>query len=169
MGHAIRRLACGIIMCSRPPLSRCVSGDEARLPRTNGSRMVSSDYISIVLNPNMPRRNVKLLVTSAKCGAKGLNLTGIIHVTGSEVTDYCNGCAQWTKDVLTCIHLVKRDFWFANNATVELINNTISQGCDTNSDIVMLGVKKSGGMRNYSRTYMALFSALVLAIFLFST
>lgn len=66
MGHAIRRLACGIIMCSRPPLSRCVSGDEAHLPRTNGSRMVSSDYISIVLNPNMPRQNVKLLVVKLK-------------------------------------------------------------------------------------------------------
>ncbi|XP_056176147.1 uncharacterized protein LOC115670561 [Syzygium oleosum] len=107
--------------------------------------------------------------TSPTCAANGLNLTGIIHVTGSEVTDYCNGCAQWTKDVLTCIHLVKRDFWFANNATVKLINETISHGCATNSDIVMLGVKKSGGIRNYSRTYMALFSALILAIFLFST
>ncbi|KAL3719867.1 hypothetical protein ACJRO7_004796 [Eucalyptus globulus] len=107
--------------------------------------------------------------TSSKCVGKNLDMTGNIQVTGSELTDYCNGCKPWTIDVLNCIHSVKRDFWFSNNATIKQINDSINQGCSTKSDIVVHGFPKSSSMRNFSRTYMALFSALALAIFLFST
>ncbi|KAI3434246.1 uncharacterized protein J3R85_006707 [Psidium guajava] len=109
--------------------------------------------------------------TSATCGVHELNMTGIIQVTGSsQVAEYCNGCAQWTRDVvLTCIHLVKRDFWFMNKATIEQINDAISRGCFNKSDIIIPDGPKSAGARNFGGTYLALFSALVLAIFLFSS
>ncbi|XP_048140148.1 uncharacterized protein LOC125316254 [Rhodamnia argentea] len=72
--------------------------------------------------------------TSGTCSAQELNMSGIIQVTGSsQVAKYCNGCAHWTRDVLACIRSVKRDFWFMNNATVKLINDTISSGCADNS------------------------------------
>ncbi|KAF8010500.1 hypothetical protein BT93_J1203 [Corymbia citriodora subsp. variegata] len=108
---------------------------------------------------------------SSKCGPKQLTMAGIIQVTGSELTDYCTGCKPWTLDLLTCVESVKRDFWFINYGTVEQIRDAINHGCNTNTaiNINATAFKKSSGMRNFRGTYMALFSALVMAIFLFST
>lgn len=57
---------------------------------------------------------------------------GILDVFPNEITAYCSsasGCAQHVLDVLKCIHLCKRDFWFANKANVSFLNQTIHDGC----------------------------------------
>ena len=38
------------------------------------------------------------------------------------------GCRYHTLAVLKCIYDMKRDFWFANNATVKVLNETIING-----------------------------------------
>lgn len=44
---------------------------------------------------------------------------------------YCRegGCAQHTMEALTCIHLVKRDYKFADKTTVQQVKNKIIQKC----------------------------------------
>jgi hypothetical protein len=56
---------------------------------------------------------------------------GVVNVLANEVEDCCKseGCRDHTFAVLKCIYDVKRDFWFANNATVKVLNETIISGC----------------------------------------
>lgn len=71
----------------------------------------------------------------ANCASfENVSLTdkGILDVFPNEITAYCSsasGCAQHVLDVLKCIHLCKRDFWFANKANVSFLNQTIHDGC----------------------------------------
>ncbi|XP_037497231.1 uncharacterized protein LOC110010149 [Jatropha curcas] len=64
-----------------------------------------------------------------------LKLEGVVNVSKAEVPEYCKsgGCGEHTKHVLTCVFYVKRDFTFANGATVHNITGTIERGCTTNS------------------------------------
>ncbi|XP_047340016.1 uncharacterized protein LOC124943567 [Impatiens glandulifera] len=69
------------------------------------------------------------------CPAK-YNLTeaGVINVDPTDAAEYCqqNGCGDYTKSVvLNCIHHVKRNYIFANKATVKQINDTINQVCSS--------------------------------------
>lgn len=72
--------------------------------------------------------------TSPICSKKQtLTMSGWLNVTNKEGKQFCvkGGCGDYTKGVLDCIHHVKRDFWFANKATVKHIYNTIDVGCNT--------------------------------------
>ncbi|KAG6667186.1 hypothetical protein CIPAW_01G083500 [Carya illinoinensis] len=62
--------------------------------------------------------------------------TGVVNVSKEEIEEYCKkgGCREHIGYVLKCIHDVKRDFWFANNITVRLLNESISDGCAKNED-----------------------------------
>ncbi|XP_059298447.1 uncharacterized protein LOC132051209 [Lycium ferocissimum] len=62
-----------------------------------------------------------------------LTMSGWLNVTQKESKKFCvkGGCADYTKRVLNCIHHVKRDFWFANKATVQHIYDTIDIGCNS--------------------------------------
>ncbi|MCD9641521.1 hypothetical protein HAX54_027734 [Datura stramonium] len=74
-----------------------------------------------------------LLNTSQVCSTKQtLTMSGWLNVTHEEGKKFCGkgGCADHTKRVLDCIHHVKRDFWFANKATIKHIYDTIDIGCN---------------------------------------
>ncbi|XVF24295.1 hypothetical protein REPUB_Repub13aG0115300 [Reevesia pubescens] len=58
--------------------------------------------------------------TSESCSTNyTLTEAGWKNVTMADKADFCKsrGCGEHTKAVLTCIHLVKRDYRFTNNAT----------------------------------------------------
>ncbi|WCJ34922.1 hypothetical protein M5689_016200 [Euphorbia peplus] len=65
-----------------------------------------------------------------------ISMSGVLIINGTELTDFCqNGCLNHTKTVLKCVHWVKRDFWFANGATVPNISATIDHACSSNSSL----------------------------------
>ncbi|CAI0382440.1 unnamed protein product [Linum tenue] len=71
---------------------------------------------------------------SKSCEGKDvLTLAGVVDVNDTEVGEYCKegGCWKHTTDVLYCISLVKRDFWFSNKATVSALTNAIHSGCQS--------------------------------------
>lgn len=74
-----------------------------------------------------------------------LTKTGWLNVTAAEGPDFCKegGCADHTKAVLHCLVHVKRDYWFANNATVQDLYDTLTDGC-TNGGSGFTGVSKFG-------------------------
>ncbi|CAL5366578.1 unnamed protein product [Camellia sinensis] len=56
---------------------------------------------------------------------------GWINVTQADGEVYCTGgCSEHTQAVLKCIHLVKHDYVFVNKASVQDLNQTITNGCD---------------------------------------
>ncbi|CAB4312335.1 unnamed protein product [Prunus armeniaca] len=100
------------------------------------------------------------------CSPKGqLTFSGIVDVAPSEKGDYCSdktGCSKHALGVLECIHLVKRDFWFHNNATVDVLNRTIIDGCankDNNSGISTVSYTSSG-MKVYQKMYIPYVASL---------
>ncbi|KAK9283968.1 hypothetical protein L1049_012226 [Liquidambar formosana] len=75
-----------------------------------------------------------LLNTSNSCQDKyQLTEEGWVNVTLADTEEYCKwgGCAQHSRAVLMCLHLVKHDFRFIDKATVQDVNNTITQGCSS--------------------------------------
>ncbi|CAN1152032.1 hypothetical protein LINPERPRIM_LOCUS28681 [Linum perenne] len=73
---------------------------------------------------------------SSSCSKKDvLTMAGVVDVNQTEVADYCKegGCWKHTMDVLYCISLVKRDFWFSNKASVHTLTHAITNGCNSNS------------------------------------
>ncbi|XP_019168477.1 PREDICTED: uncharacterized protein LOC109164142 [Ipomoea nil] len=59
-----------------------------------------------------------------------LSMKGWLNVTKNEGPGFCSSkCVKETRNVLHCISHTKRDFWFANKATVNDINQTIIDGC----------------------------------------
>ncbi|KAH7542839.1 hypothetical protein FEM48_Zijuj02G0117600 [Ziziphus jujuba var. spinosa] len=62
-----------------------------------------------------------------------LTIHGILDVSKDEVAAYCEegGCADQTRKMLKCLHMVNRHLWFTNNITVRHINDTINRGCET--------------------------------------
>ncbi|KAH0997681.1 hypothetical protein GBA52_021545 [Prunus armeniaca] len=104
------------------------------------------------------------------CSPKGqLTFSGIVDVAPSEKGDYCSdktGCSKHALGVLECIHLVKRDFWFHNNATVDVLNRTIIDGCankDNNSGISTVSYTSSG-MKMYIPYVASLSSLAFIAV-----
>ncbi|KAG6751412.1 hypothetical protein POTOM_045948 [Populus tomentosa] len=90
---------------------------------------------------------------SARCSANyKIELSGAVVVSQSEVVEYCKpgGCVEHVYYVLKCIHYVKRDFWFANKATVLDLNRTISQACATKSGLDST-IFTSSGMKTLQR------------------
>ncbi|XP_050370821.1 uncharacterized protein LOC126788853 [Argentina anserina] len=107
--------------------------------------------------------NCKALVTVS------LTDKGLLDVIPSKIQDYCttSGCAQHVLDVLKCIHLCKRDFWFANNATVAVLNQTIHDGCSNRTQsISTLGWKKSSGMKVQQKMYIPFVASLSTLAFI---
>ncbi|XP_004296010.1 PREDICTED: uncharacterized protein LOC101300040 [Fragaria vesca subsp. vesca] len=94
---------------------------------------------------------------------------GLLDVIPSEIGEYCSaasGCAQHVLDVLKCVHLCKRDFWFANNATVSVLNQTIHDGCSKNQSISTLSWKKSSGMKVQQKMYIPFVASLSTLAFI---
>ncbi|KAM7262784.1 hypothetical protein ACFE04_000467 [Oxalis oulophora] len=70
--------------------------------------------------------------TANTCSEKDIiSIKGIVDVPQEEITNYCqpDGCKAYIMKTLQCIRGVKRNFWFANNATVQVLNETIIHGC----------------------------------------
>ncbi|KAL3829013.1 hypothetical protein ACJIZ3_017815 [Penstemon smallii] len=96
-----------------------------------------------------------------------LKESGWLNVTQAEGPAFCaaGGCADHTRDVLLCIEHVKRDYWFANNATIKDVNDTINLGC--NSPQGFTGVSKYRSESDGHKLYSApIFAALSSAAFL---
>ncbi|PRQ34839.1 hypothetical protein RchiOBHm_Chr5g0073511 [Rosa chinensis] len=96
---------------------------------------------------------------------------GLIDVIPSGIGEYCSadtGCAQHVLDVLKCIYLCKRDFWFANNATVSVLNQTIHDGCSNKKSISTLNrnYKKSSGMKVQQKIYTPFVASLSTLAFI---
>lgn len=62
-----------------------------------------------------------------------LNEKGWLNVSHEDGEEFCKrgGCADHTRAVLECVYDVKRDYWFANKATIQHLNETINIGCNT--------------------------------------
>lgn len=78
-------------------------------------------------------------MAKASCPAKyALDMSGWLNVTNEDKAVFCEegGCADHTRAVLDCINHVKRDFWFANKATVNDLNNYIHNGCTSPQGII---------------------------------
>ncbi|XP_021297252.1 uncharacterized protein LOC110426358 [Herrania umbratica] len=77
-----------------------------------------------------------------------LTEAGWMNVTTADTEEFCKpgGCGEHTMAVLTCIHLVKRDYKFANKATVQDLNFTITQGCDSgfNETTIINDARRTG-------------------------
>nr|TKS09107.1 hypothetical protein D5086_0000096600 [Populus alba] len=105
---------------------------------------------------------------SARCSANyKIKLSGAVVVSQSEVVEYCKpgGCVEHVYYVLKCIHYVKRDFWFANKATVLDINRTNSQACATKSGLNTT-IFTSSGMKTLQKAYMSSLSSLLALAFI---
>ncbi|KAL6275485.1 hypothetical protein ACE6H2_019086 [Prunus campanulata] len=102
----------------------------------------------------------------AHCSPKGqLTFSGIVDVAASEKGDYCSdttGCSKHALDVLKCIYLVKRDFWFHNDATVAFLNKTIIEGCSNKDNTTGISTVnyKSSGMKVYQKMYIPFVASL---------
>ncbi|KAL3574592.1 hypothetical protein D5086_025205 [Populus alba] len=108
------------------------------------------------------------LTESARCSANyKIKLSGAVVVSQSEVVEYCKpgGCVEHVYYVLKCIHYVKRDFWFANKATVLDINRTNSQACATKSGLNTT-IFTSSGMKTLQKAYMSSLSSLLALAFI---
>ncbi|OMO82999.1 hypothetical protein CCACVL1_11614 [Corchorus capsularis] len=82
-------------------------------------------------------------------GKKVLTLSGAIVVEESEAKEYCNpgGCGDRTKDVLDCIHSVKRDFHFTNKAKLNVVSDAINNGCTNFSEISTANYTSSNAIK----------------------
>ena len=55
-------------------------------------------------------------------------------MTRADTELYCTGgCAKHTQAVLMCIYLVKQDYKFISEASVQDLNETINLGCENGS------------------------------------
>ncbi|XP_057772716.1 uncharacterized protein LOC130992186 [Salvia miltiorrhiza] len=103
------------------------------------------------LNPTQAWRSSEYCMQniSAPCqtGLKNYTLTstGWLNVTAAAGPKFCEagGCADHTRAVLLCLKHVKRDYWFANRATVQDLYDTIDDGCK-NGGTGFTGVSKYG-------------------------
>ncbi|KAG6752549.1 hypothetical protein POTOM_044790 [Populus tomentosa] len=108
------------------------------------------------------------LTESARCSANyKIKLSGAVVVSQSEVVEYCKpgGRVEHVYYVLKCIHYVKRDFWFANKATVLDLNRTNSQACATKSGLNTT-IFTSSGMKTLQKAYMSSLSSLLAPAFI---
>ncbi|XP_021909802.1 uncharacterized protein LOC110823673 [Carica papaya] len=106
-----------------------------------------------------------ILNVSRHCTKEGyaLTLSGLIDVNTSEAADFCGGgCAEHTRDVLKCIHDVKRDFWFGNRATVDVLFDAIDAGCSPNSKAGISTVGYSGAGKVYTSFVLSFIASLLL-------
>nr|ABR16925.1 unknown [Picea sitchensis] len=56
--------------------------------------------------------------------------SGCLDVPPDETDEYCDGgCYKQTQVVLTCLDQILSNFEFYNNATIDVINQTITEGC----------------------------------------
>ncbi|KAJ8751477.1 hypothetical protein K2173_016694 [Erythroxylum novogranatense] len=109
-----------------------------------------------------------LLNVSDSCLNKDITLSGELDVNQTEIETYCNrGCAEHTtRYVLTCVHWAKRDFWFANKATVKDLNDTITKHCANNTAFSMEDFKSSGIKRYKENIFSCSVISLATAIFI---
>lgn len=72
--------------------------------------------------------------TSSSCQEKyTLNSWGWLNVSHGDGPKFCEagGCGDHTRVVLLCLYEVKKDYKFANNATIQDLNDTINSGCNS--------------------------------------
>ncbi|XWS74471.1 hypothetical protein CRYUN_Cryun01aG0000900 [Craigia yunnanensis] len=102
---------------------------------------------------------------SQSCSVKyTLTEAGWMNVTMADKADFCKsgGCGEHTKAVLTCIHLVKRDYKFTNKATVQDLNFTIINGCGFGFN----GTTFISDARRISKNQIAILISILAALFL---
>jgi hypothetical protein len=94
---------------------------------------------------------------------------GVVNVLANEVEDCCKpeGCRDHTLAVLKCIYDVKRDFWFANNATVKVLNETIISGCAMSQGTISCMSQKKKKKSTISCCSSSSSSNLVLVLLIF--
>ncbi|KAB2620953.1 hypothetical protein D8674_040351 [Pyrus ussuriensis x Pyrus communis] len=104
----------------------------------------------------------------SQCSAKGqLTFSGIVDVAANESREYCtSGCSAHALEVLKCIYLCKRDFWFHNNATVHVLMTTIIEGCEKNNSAISTADYKSGGMKVFQKMYVPFVASLSTLAFI---
>ncbi|XP_015874668.3 uncharacterized protein LOC107411575 [Ziziphus jujuba] len=100
-----------------------------------------------------------------KCTTENQLLTihGILDVSKDEVAAYCEegGCADQTRKMLKCLHMVNRHLWFTNNITVRHINDTINRGCETREAFTTKGEHVRGSATKVGREmYMSFITSL---------
>ncbi|KAM0999017.1 hypothetical protein ACFX2A_005934 [Malus domestica] len=104
----------------------------------------------------------------SQCSAKGqLTFSGIVDVAANESREYCSsGCSAHALEVLKCIYLCKRDFWFHNNATVHVLNTTITEGCKNNNSAISTVDYKSSGMKVFQKMHVPFVASLSTLAFI---
>ncbi|XP_051142715.1 uncharacterized protein LOC127259425 [Andrographis paniculata] len=85
--------------------------------------------------------------TSTKCWDKyTLTDSGWLNVTHEDGHWFCTeGCAEHTGWVLDCLFHVKKDYWFANKATLRDITDTINLGCNSTQGFSGVSIHVSQG------------------------
>ncbi|EOY20198.1 Uncharacterized protein TCM_045574 [Theobroma cacao] len=102
---------------------------------------------------------------STSCSDKYiLTEAGWMNITTADTDEFCKpgGCGEHTMAVLTCIHLVKRDYKFANKATVQDLIVTITQGCDYGFN----GTTIISDARRSSKSGIEFIISILVALFL---
>lgn len=93
------------------------------------------------------------------------SMSGWLNVTSSDGKSFCaGGCAAHTRDVLLCLEHVKKDFYFANKATIRDLNETINNGCNTSRGFTGVSLYQSHGYRFSSTPVFASLSAAVVVL-----
>ncbi|KAH6765750.1 hypothetical protein C2S52_016733 [Perilla frutescens var. hirtella] len=107
------------------------------LPTATPAENTWNPTANMNLNPTQAWRSSEYCLrnTSTTCQLNQnykLTSSGWLNVTAADGPNFCQagGCADHTRAVLLCLKRVKRDYWFANSATVQDLYDTISNGCN---------------------------------------
>ncbi|KAL3530986.1 hypothetical protein ACH5RR_010308 [Cinchona calisaya] len=134
----------------------CVNAENKTFPTANNNLSPIQQWRSAFYCLN---------ITSTSCPVKyTLNMSGRLNVVHEDGPTFCEagGCADHTRAVLACIHDVKPDFWFGNNATVKNLNDTINIGCSLGFNGTTIS---SGAYEVKSASISVLAAVLLLALF----
>ncbi|KAM7521976.1 hypothetical protein LguiA_011878 [Lonicera macranthoides] len=97
-----------------------------------------------------------------------LNEKGWLNVSQEDGDEFCKrgGCADHTRVVLECVYEVKPDYWFANKATIQHLNETINIGCNSPQGFNGTSLYPASGYKKKSISIFLSMSAFVfIALF----
>ncbi|PON72863.1 hypothetical protein PanWU01x14_063320 [Parasponia andersonii] len=160
--------------------SFCLSLVIALLLRYANAENTTEPTTNVNFSENQKWRSVyfclKNKAPNGPCQPKDvLTPVGNLSVSRLELDEYCKpgNCADHIRNnVLKCIFLVMRshdEIVFRNNATLRVVNDTITHGCATKfSDIYLGNSSHSGGIKVYQKTYLSLGSGLLVFLAIFN-
>ncbi|GMN23310.1 hypothetical protein TIFTF001_000074 [Ficus carica] len=98
---------------------------------------------------------------------------GNLSVSQQNLVQYCapGNCSDQIRfTVLNCILLVHDKFVFANNATIQYVNDTITTRCAKQDQdlIIASGPPKNSGIKVNQKTYVSVVSALLVFLAIFN-